>query len=224
MHEALRAGIDEAGRGPLLGPLVVAGVAVEDEDCLRDLGVRDSKKLTPSRRERLAREIRQVCSSSVTVALSAADIDAGRADATLNDLELSAFVAVGRRLNADDYVLDAADTSCERFGRQFIRGLGRRPAPKVLSVHRADTIHPVVAAASILAKVERDAHVARITRRLQRVLNLPVGSGYPSDGITVRYVRAYLEEQGELPPEVRTSWKPIRDLMAQHRLRPLTEF
>ena len=208
----------------MLGPLVVAGVAVEDEDPLREMGVRDSKKLTPSRRERLAKEIKKVAARTVTVVLSASDIDDGRTQATLNDLELSAFVAVGRKLNVAQYVLDAADTSCERFGREFSRRLGRSPAPHVISIHRADSLHPVVAAASIIAKVERDRHVQRIAQRLQRRLNLPVGSGYPSDRVTVAYIRTYLEQEGELPAEVRNSWKPVRGLLAQRNIRPLDRF
>lgn len=220
----MRAGIDEAGRGPLLGPLVVAGVVVKDENVLRELGVRDSKKLTPRRRQRLAERIDDVAERSASVVLSASDIDDGRQRQTLNDLELSAFVAVGRRLDVDDYVLDAADTNSERFGRAFGRRLDRSPPAKVLSVHRADALHPVVAAASILAKVERDRHVERIGRRLNRVVNLPVGSGYPSDPVTVAFLRAYVDQEEELPPEVRSTWRPVQELMARRNLRPLNEF
>lgn len=220
----MRGGIDEAGRGPLLGPLVVAGVAVEDEDVLRALGVRDSKKLTPRRRERLATQIEEVATRTATVVLSASDIDDGRQKCTLNELEMSAFAAIGRRLNVDDYILDAADTSSERFGREFCRRLDRSPPPKVLSVHRADALHPVVAAASILAKVERDRHVTRIESRLRQTINLPLGSGYPSDPITVQFLRAYIQQEEDLPPDFRRSWRPVQELMARRNLRPLSEF
>jgi ribonuclease HII len=219
----MRVGIDEAGRGPLLGPLVVAGVATDDEEALRALGVRDSKKLTAARREALAAQIRQNCETALVV-LSAADIDDGRKTKTLNDLEVSAFAAVGRRLQGSEYILDAADVEADRFGRAFLGRLGRSPSPSVLSLHKADALHPVVSAASIIAKVERDRHVEVIARRLRQEIGMPLGSGYPSDPDTVAFLAEYVRLRGSVPVEFRSSWKPVQEALARTKVRPLTEF
>lgn len=204
-------GIDEAGRGPVVGPLVVCGVRVEGDEHLRKIMVRDSKKLSPSRRERLADEIMRSCQVELKV-LSAQEIDTMRTGSTLNEIETECFSEVLKRLYQDgDLVfVDAADTEEARFAFSIMKKLGLRI--EITSRHKADEMYPVVAAASIVAKVRRDQEIKKIERVLRRELNYPLGSGYPSDPITVAFLEKWIKEKGDLPPHTRRSWKTAKRL------------
>jgi ribonuclease HII len=167
------AGVDEAGRGPVMGPLVVAGVLVSEESDLAGLGVKDSKLLAPSQREALVPEIHRV-GRVETVSVPAADVDATRTEMTLNVLEVKLFATVLERLAPSRAYVDAADVEAERFARDIASQL--EAPPEIVSQHQADAKYPVVSAASIIAKVERDAAV----RRIEDDIGRPIGSGYPS--------------------------------------------
>ena len=201
-------GMDEAGRGPVIGPLVVCGVRTESDQYLRDIMVRDSKRLTPSRREKLASEILRACQVEIK-ALSAQEIDTMRSEATLNEIEAVCFSDVLKRLYRDgDLVfVDAADTSEARFAVSIMKNLGLRV--DMTAKHKADDIYPVVAAASIVAKVRRDQEIRKIEMELRRELNYPLGSGYPSDPITMAFLEKWIKEKGDLPPHTRRSWKTV---------------
>jgi len=116
-------GIDEAGRGPVLGPLVVAGVCLESDAPLRQLNVRDSKKLTAERREQLAPEIEKLSRHEVII-VPAEDIDALRSQMTLNALEARLFASIIRKLRPADIVyVDSADTDELEFKKAIKRDL-----------------------------------------------------------------------------------------------------
>ncbi|HET6399668.1 MAG TPA: ribonuclease HII, partial [Candidatus Thermoplasmatota archaeon] len=185
-------GIDEAGRGPVLGPLVVCGVAIDDPGRLSAIGVRDSKLLSPDRRRALDRAIRTMPGVRIAMAsLSAEELEQRMARSTLNLVEADTFADVARRLGVDGLqhlVVDAADVDAERFG-DHIRA--RLPGVRVLSQHKADTNHAVVGAASILAKVARDEAVAQLGRILERKVGVALGSGYPGDEQTQRFLEAW---------------------------------
>src|SRR5256886_4107769 len=109
-------GIDEAGRGPVIGPLVVAGVAVESDVPLRHLNVRDSKKLSPERREALAPEIEKVSTYELVV-IPAERIDVMRSEMSLNDFEAKLFAEVIDKLRPETAYVDAADVDEIEFKR-----------------------------------------------------------------------------------------------------------
>jgi len=213
-------GIDEAGRGPVIGPLVVAGVwaTPRQESLLAEMGVRDSKKHSARRREELARLIRKHCTCQ-TVTVQPEDIDALRATMTINQLEVHLFVRVAQSRQADVYYLDAASTDEEWFGSAFREHLGGEA--QVVSEHEADDRYPVVSAASIVAKVERDRELTAIAAQLEPRLDVPLGSGYPSDPRTRTFIKKWLQRYGDLPPYTRRSWNTVRTLrreMEQKRL------
>jgi len=211
-------GIDEAGRGPVLGPLVVAGVCLESDAPLRQLNVRDSKKLTAERREQLAPEIEKLSSHEVII-VPAEDIDALRSQMTLNALEARLFASIIRKLRPADIVyVDSADTDELEFKKAIKRDLDFEV--EIVSKHQADDLFPVVSAASILAKVRRDAEM----RLLQKEFGVEVGSGYPADPITVAFMEQWIREKGVLPPHTRTSWDTARRLMSLSQTRKLDEF
>lgn len=218
-------GIDEAGRGPVFGPLVVAGVSGPDQESFRDLGVRDSKVLSPVHRRRLSQEIERVARRVESVIVPAEEIDRRRSDETLNEIEVSAFAWIARRLGATELFVDAADVNASRFGVEIMRHL--RPeteVSKLVAEHKADARYPVVSAASIIAKVRRDEEVARMAAPLERELGQPFGSGYPSDPVTIAFLERYHLQNGRLPLGTRTSWETARTIVARSRTRPLDRF
>lgn len=219
----MQAGIDEAGRGPVIGPLVVALVATSTPERLKDLGVRDSKTLAPQRRETIDHLIRREFTVD-TIALSADDLDQAMKTASLNDVEAVAFSQLMARNPATDYYVDACDVDASRFGNK-LRALASLDASvRIISEHQADQRHPVVSAASIVAKVERDRAVAEIAQRLEPLLELPLGSGYSHDEKTRAFLRAWVKRFGALPADARKRWETSRALMQERAQRKLMEF
>jgi len=210
-------GVDEAGRGPVIGPLVVAGVAVESDVALRQLSVRDSKKLSPGRREALAPEIEKISRHELIV-VPAEDIDIMRAEMTLNEFEVKLFASIIEKLHPDTAYVDAVDVDEIEFKRAILRQLPFDV--EVISQHEADDLFPVVSAASILAKVRRDREV----RSIEAELGEPIGSGYPSDPVTVAFLERWIKEKGGLPPHTRASWDTAKRLLGDARIRKLDEF
>ena len=215
-------GVDKAGRGPVFGPLVIAGVAIQDDSELKEIGVRDSKKLTPNKREILAEKIRGIAEKYEIVIISASDIDDMRKVMTLNELEVSAFSKIIEKLHPDVCYVDSADVNQERFGMDILSKLPFKP--KIVSKHKADDIYPVVGAASIIAKTARDENVRKIAQELEKKLNLPLGSGYPADPITKKFLKTWIKTYGELPPHTRRSWETAQRLMKENKTRKLDDY
>lgn len=211
------AGVDEAGRGPVLGPLVVAGVLAPSERALRALGVKDSKKLTPPKREGLDREIRTRWRVAVVV-VENDELDHRMSRASLNQIEVELFADVLRELDAPRAYLDAADVVATRFGEDVAVRL--RHAVAVRAEHKADDRRACVAAASIVAKVARDARIERIAADL----GCEIGSGYVHDPRTIAWLKAWVAEHGDLPACARRMWAPARSILAESKQRGLGEF
>ncbi|OPX57261.1 MAG: Ribonuclease HII [Methanomassiliicoccales archaeon PtaB.Bin134] len=210
-------GVDEAGRGPVMGPLVVAAVMVRDEQPLRELGVADSKLLTRRRREELDLQIRDLAEVELAV-VHAAEIDEFMGSSSLNLLEVKHFAVLIERLRPDKVFIDAADVVEERFGRRVQDLLTCRP--DMVCEHKADLTYPVVSAASIIAKVARD----NIMDQIQESFGRPIGSGYAHDEVTIDFIRMWLKETGSLPPHVRASWKTAKDLISISKVSKLTDW
>ena len=208
MH-LLIAGVDEAGRGCVIGPLVIAGVSIREEKipALRELGVKDSKMLQPKKRETLAVEIERLAENQVIMKLTPADIDrvvqSGRKLHKLNRLEAETMAKIIDALKPDEAYVDAADVLEERFKHHIQENLTFRT--KIVSEHKADRTYPVVSAASIIAKVERDREIALLTSEYGEF-----GSGYLTDQKTVQFLKQWLRTQNEYPQCVRKSWKPAK--------------
>ena len=190
-------GVDEAGRGPVIGPLVVAGVIYDDDKLLIDHKIGDSKKYSPKRREKLADVIKKSASNYEIIKISASDIDDMRKIMTINELEINVFSEIINRLKPNICYVDAADVNDVRFGRIIETKLKFKT--NLISKHKADAIYPIVGAASILAKTARDYEITKISKILQKKLELPIGSGYPSDPITITYLKKWIEIYGTFP-------------------------
>jgi ribonuclease HII len=206
-------GVDEAGKGSVLGPLVVAAVLCRSEEEARAIGARDSKALSPSRREEIFAEILPRFRVATRI-IPPERIDA-RPRLSLNTCIARAHAGVVSDLRPETAILDACDVDAGRYGRTVARFLTCRC--RLLSVHEADRKHPVVGAASIVAKVLRDRAIADLARE-----HGEIGSGYPSDPTTVAYLRNYLKSRKAPPPFARWSWETTRTLVNElHQTRIL---
>ncbi len=212
----MRCGIDEAGRGSVMGPLVVGAVWARDEDDLARIGVRDSKKLTPRTRERMYAEIVKAADHWTVVVATAADVDARRREMSLNDVELRMFADAVVSHPCDEVYADCPDVNEERFAARLHAMAGDC---EIIAKHKADDMYPVVSAASIVAKVTRDRMVEDIRRELG-----DFGSGYPSDPATMDFIEGWIRENGSPPPHARTSWEPVRRMVSARATRRLDEW
>lgn len=205
----LVAGVDDAGRGAVIGPLVIAGILAREEDLpgLKELGVKDSKLLSPHRREVLAVEIRRIVVKFDVVKLSPREIDvvvnSGRKLHKLNYLEAQTMARVIEALRPDKVYVDASDVLEERFKQHILECMSFRV--DIVSEHKADRNYVAVSAASIIAKVERDKEISELAKTLG-----DFGSGYPSDPRTMKFLKECCEELDEYPDYVRKSWKPAK--------------
>jgi len=205
----LVAGIDEAGRGCVIGPLVVAGVMMKAENLpiLTELGVKDSKLLTAEKRELLYPAILQLVEKCHTIKVMPFQIDkvveSLRKLHKLNRLEAQTMAQIIEVLKPDEAYVDAADTVEHRFGNHIKECLNIET--KIISKHKADRIYPIVSAASIIAKVDRDREVANL-----RLEHGDFGSGYLTDEKTMFFLKRLLEKNGDYPDFVRKSWKPAK--------------
>jgi ribonuclease HII len=205
----LVAGVDEAGRGCVIGPLVVAGVALKAENLplLSELGVKDSKLLTAKKREALYPEIIKLTENHHIIKVLPFQIDKAVESARklhkLNRLEAQTMAEIIDALKPDEVYVDAADVLEHRFKNHIKECL--KIETKIVSKHKADKIFPVVSAASIIAKVERDREIASL-----RLEYGDFGSGYLTDEKTMVFLKQLLEKNDEYPSCVRKSWKPAK--------------
>jgi ribonuclease HII len=113
------------------------------------------------------------------------------------------------------------------FGDQISLRLKQwRPPCKfeIVSKHKADAIYPVVSAASIIAKVTRDRIIRDIEKELRKTLDKPMGSGYPSDSVTINFMENWIKAKGDLPPHTRRSWDTSLHLLATAKTMSLDQF
>jgi ribonuclease HII len=209
-------GVDEAGKGSVLGPLVVAGIGVSSEERLGDLGVRDSKQLSPKERERLYPLIRRRCKVA-TVMIDAQEIDATRNEMTMNACVARAHARVIANLAPTRAIVDACDVNCFRYA-EMVKAHLSRPC-EIVSEHHADEKYLVVSAASIVAKVVRDRAIAGLAKKYGEI-----GSGYPSDPVTIRWLTGYIGEHPSPPPIARRSWKTVGNILARKAQLSLLDF
>ncbi|MEF8772379.1 ribonuclease HII [Halodesulfurarchaeum sp.] len=210
-------GVDEAGKGPVLGSMFAAAV-VADPDALPG-AIADSKTLPAERRDTFATQLRG--DSGVSIGL--AEIPVSEIDDPETDMNELTVAAQANALEAVEIAgetgyVDAGDVDADRFGR---RVNARVEADLTIHAeHGADERYPLVSAASIIAKVTRDAHV----ERLDAEYDAPIGSGYPSDERTRHFLRNYVEKTSELPACARRSWQTSRDILAEAAQSGLEEF
>ncbi len=202
-------GVDEAGKGPVIGPLVVAAVAVKNAKDIQDLGVKDSKQLNPVKRKELSNIIKDKFDYTIEI-IEAEKVDEYRKQNRLNDLNREAFEKLISKLNPNVAYVDAADVNEHRFGKQIKEKLTNENDTDIISMHKADEKIDVVAAASIIAKEAREEEIRRLKKEIG-----DFGSGYPSDERTIKFLKTFYADNGKWPTGTRKSWKTIE------RIRPV---
>jgi ribonuclease HII len=197
-------GVDEAGKGSVLGPMVVAAVGCREIEDLAPLPIRDSKVLRPKQREEIDDILRRDFPVSI-VTIDAAGIDEARSRINMNECVARLHAGALKELRPRLAYVDACDVNAERYGRT-VAGYLDFPCD-VIAEHRADARHKIVGAASVVAKVARD----RAIRYLDEEYG-GIGSGYPSDPVTIEFLRRYIRDYGRPPPCARWSWKTVANL------------
>ena len=199
-------GLDEAGRGCVLGSLVVGGFYFhsEDDSPISATGATDSKKLSAKKREQILPLLKEIGESKI-VEISARQIDAGN----LNTLEEHAFIEIIRHFQPDIVYIDAPThpSGIPALKKRLCAALTALPKlPTFIIEPKADLNYPVVGAASIFAKVYRDKQIENLGN---------VGSGYPSDPKTRSWLKGFIDRNEDFPDCVRTRWGTIENLKQQ---------
>ncbi len=215
------AGLDEAGRGPVIGPMVVAGVVLSPKAAkkLKEAGVRDSKLLTPGRREELEPLIKELAEAYALRVVEPRRIDEAVSENGLNLLEAGVMAEIIRELRPSMVIVDAPGRNTEKFKRILKSKLEGIPV-RVRAENKADRRFVHVAAASILAKVERDRRIAELRRRV----DYDFGSGYPGDPKTREFLFRVLSGYPFPKDQIRWRWATVKNLLDEKRRTSLTDF
>lgn len=202
-------GIDEAGRGPCIGPLVLVGVKVDIRTIpeLKKLGVKDSKKLSRSGRERLRHELESILEEVEYYVVNPEEIVKKR----LTRLEIEGIAYLIQKIEASEYIIDAIVNrrAIPNLMRELRLLVGERKA-RIRMEPYADSRYVVVASASILAKLRRDQEIDKLHE-----IYGDFGSGYPSDPKTVNFLLNYKDRLEELSKIIRADWKTIERLKSK---------
>jgi ribonuclease HII len=212
-------GIDEAGRGSVIGPMVIAGVMVDENGAeeLKRMGAKDSKMLTPKKREELYPLIKGVAKDIAVIKVSAHEIDELRKTRNLNIIEAERMAQIIRLMKADTAYVDAPQVSTGKF-RDILLNMAKNRT-KIIAENYADKTYPVVGAASIIAKVERDRDVEEI----KKIVGFNFGVGYSHDERSIRFVKDSLKEKKNLE-WIRQSWMTVLELKGKQKQKALKEF
>jgi len=213
-------GIDEAGRGPVIGPLVVAGVHLkkEHEPHLKDLGITDSKLLSPKKRENLEKEIKKIAINVRVIIISAKQIDNDMKNMSLNHIEMNAMAKIiNQTPDAKKTIIDLPSNS-KTFTQELVAKTTTKT--KITAEFKADLNYIAVSAASIIAKTERDRQI----RLIEKKHKIKLGSGYPSDPNTKTFLKEYIQSHDTLPDYIRQSWQTTKDLIKKKTQKGLGDF
>jgi ribonuclease HII len=221
------AGIDEAGRGPVIGPLVMAITVIdaEKEAILRELGIKDSKQLSPNRRCVLFEELKTVLLNYKFVIIPPGEIDSAvnAGNTNLNWLEADKSIELielmMKETKIDELYIDCPSTNIKSYLNYLKKHL-KIKLSCMIAEHKADITYPIVSAASIIAKVSRDREIQNIQEQCQ----INFGSGYTSDDRTIAFLRDWIKEHKEFPEFVRLSWSTARNLLNEVKQTKLDNF
>lgn len=213
-------GVDEAGRGSIIGPLVVAGISFKKANIsgLRKIGVKDSKALTPKCRASLFVQLKEMANSICIYKIDCNVVDDNVCSKRLNKLEAQTMAHVINNLHADKVYVDSCDVNPNRY-EDYIRSYLPALKLKLYSMHHADSINIVVSAASIVAKITRDEEIEKI-----RKTHCNIGSGYPCDDKTMGFIRDWVSKYKCPPNFARKSWRPLKQMLEEIQQYKLSQF
>lgn len=200
-------GIDEAGRGSVIGPLVICGVLVDESKIELIKDAKDSKLLSHKSREKLEKKIKEVVKDFALIKIYPEEIDKLRSEKNLNKIEIESMQKIINIFNPDIVIIDSPEKNVEKFEKK-IRENVKKEDLKIICENYADRKYRVVSAASILAKVERDREIKKIKKEYK----IDFGSGYPSDKRTIKFLEYLIKNEKDLPNFVRKSWITVKRL------------
>ncbi len=203
-------GIDEAGRGPVIGPMIVCGYEIEEEkiEYLKELGVRDSKEMSPEEREEIFPELLRIADKVILRAVLPKEIDKYVSlKLSLNNLELLVFSEIIKEMDADVIYVDSPSRNTKKV-ENFLREMTGK---NVIARNKADKEFPVVSAASVIAKVTRDRYINALKREFG-----DFGSGYPSDPKTIEFLKRNLNKIDK--KMIRRSWETYQRISQRNLL------
>ncbi len=184
--------------------MAAIGVSKKSISELTKSGIKDSKLLSPKKRQSLFGHIINIAESICICRIGIEDIDFHVFKNKLNLLEAEAMAITIGNMKSDKTYVYSCDVNPSRYQRT-IRGFLGQHDTRIVSMHHADRLNVVVSGASIIAKVIRDSEISKI-----RVQYGDIGSGYPSDKKTIRFVKDWYSQKNEIPPFARKSWKPAQ--------------
>lgn len=212
-------GIEEAGRGPVMGPMVMAGCTIDAGKVakLQAIGVKDSKLLTPIQREDMFEKIKEVVDSYEILVLSVADVDAALMSDSLNLnwLEAETSATLINALQPDKAILDCPSPNLKAYA-DYVRERLTKPV-ELVAEHKADVNYPIVSAASILAKVTRDREIAK----MRKEVGVDFGSGYQTDPKTIKFLQ---ENWDKHPKLFRKTWASYKKVVLASKQKGLEDF
>ncbi|MFZ1971036.1 MAG: ribonuclease HII [Candidatus Nanoarchaeia archaeon] len=221
----LKLGIDEAGRGPVLGPLVIAGCLIDDkfEKDLKKIGVKDSKKLTRKKRDELESKIKDIAETFEIIITSPLEIEANNEHGIkLNELEAIAAAEIINRINKGfseiRVIIDCPNPKTETWRDLVLSKIKNKSNIDLVCEHKADVNHIVTSAASVLAKCVRDKEMSLLSEKYGNL-----GSGYCHDPITIKFIEENMkkyEEEGIF----RKTWVTWKDAIAKASQKKLEEY
>lgn len=202
--------------------MVICGICftTSNLEFLSQIGVKDSKKLTPSKRKELAEILKKNCYSYKIIEISAKEIDERELNKiTMNRLEELKMAEIINNLKPDIIYIDAADVNEERFGDSIKKLLNYKPK-NIISKHKADDIFPIVSASSIVAKHRRDTLIKDFHESYG-----DFGSGYPSDTRSIDFLRDFIKTNKRAPKIARKSWVTTKRIINEElSTKKITEF
>lgn len=208
-------GIDEAGRGPVIGPMVMAGVMLDEKDIplLKKINVKDSKLLTKAQRENLFEKIKAITNHYIII-VPPEEIDAAlnHPELNLNWLEAIKIAEILNNLNPDKAIIDAPSTNIPAF-TDYLQRYIKNKSMKLILEHKADVNFEVCSAASILAKVTRDREIEKLHHQYGNL-----GSGYPSDPKTIEFLKQNWNRHPEIFRKTWETYKRVADTKKQKNL------
>lgn len=204
----------------VIGPLVIAGAIAHEKDLpkLKDIGVKDSKSLTPKQREKLYMQIKKILKDYVIIKIPAKEIDELRKIKNLNKIEAEKMAQIIKAMKTSRAFVDTPQVSTEKF-KQLLLNLAKTKT-EIICENYADRKFLIVGTASIIAKCERDAEI----RKIEKKYGIRVRTGYPHDLPTINFLKKWLKTHKRYPDFVRKSWITAIGLKKRKEQKTLKEY
>jgi len=202
--------------------MVICGILCnqEQEKNLRKIGVKDSKLLTPSKREELSKKIEKIVTHIIILRIPAHKIDSSRKSGiNLNQLEAIKMAEIINIGNPEKVFVDSPNYNTEKFKNYLLSKIENKNI-EIIAENYADKKYPIVSAASIIAKVDRDEQI----KKIEKEIGEPIGIGYPHDELTIKHIENLVKDGKKMPPYVRTTWDTTKQIINKYRQKGLSSF